>query len=121
MKRLLLISITAVLIFCSCKSLHKTQQGALIGMKSAVGAEVKRAGEEIDVTFGSGMLFPTKSAELNMAAKNDLAKLTEILNKYPDTYIHVKGYTDNNGTTDHNPALSEKRAKEVSGNLVLKE
>lgn len=123
------------------KALHNTALGAIIGatvggvaggiigkkmdeqakeIEKIPGAEVKRVGEGINVTFESGVLFATNSADLNMAAKDNLAKLTDVLNKYPDTYVRVEGHTDNTGTSDYNLHLSEKRAREVSDYLVLK-
>jgi outer membrane protein OmpA-like peptidoglycan-associated protein len=103
--------------------------GGLIGKKmddqakeiaKIPGAEVQRVGEGINVTFESGVLFATNSADLNTTAKDNLAKLTEVLNKYPDTYVRVEGHTDNAGTTEYNLGLSEKRAKEVTAYLALK-
>lgn len=123
------------------KALNNTALGAIIGatvggvaggiigkkmdaqakeIETIPGAEVKRVGEGINVTFESGVLFATNSSELNMAAKDNLAKLTDVLNKYPDTYVRVEGHTDNVGTDDYNLMLSEKRAKEVSAYLAAK-
>lgn len=123
------------------KALHNTALGAIIGatvggvaggiigkkmdeqakeIEKIPGADVKRVGEGINVTFESGVLFATNSSELNVASKENLVKLTDVLNKYPDTYIRVEGHTDNTGTTDYNLGLSEKRAKEVSGYLIAK-
>ena len=123
------------------KALNNTALGAIIGaavggvaggiigkkmdeqakeLENIPGADVKRVGEGINITFESGVLFATNSAELNMAAKDNLAKLTDVLNKYPDTYVRVEGHTDNTGTDDYNLTLSEKRAKEVTNYLTLK-
>ena len=123
------------------KALNNTALGAIIGatvggvaggiigkkmddqakeMEKIPGADVKRVGEGINVTFESGVLFATNSAELNMGAKENLAKLTGILNKYPDTYVRVEGHTDNTGTDDYNLNLSEKRAKDVTNYLALR-
>ena len=100
------------------KALNNTALGAIIGaavggvaggiigkkmdeqakeLENIPGADVKRVGEGINITFESGVLFATNSAELNMAAKENLAKLTDVLNKYPDTYVRVEGHTDNTG------------------------
>ena len=121
------------------KALNNTALGAIIGaavggvaggiigkkmdeqakeIENIPGAEVKRVGEGINVTFESGVLFAVNSADLNMASKDNLAKLTEVLNKYPDTYVRVEGHTDNTGSDDYNLSLSEKRAKEVTNYLT---
>ncbi|MCW3088403.1 MAG: hypothetical protein JWQ78_1789 [Sediminibacterium sp.] len=123
------------------KALNNTALGAIIGatvggvaggiigkkmdaqakeIANIPGAEVQRVGEGINVTFESGVLFATNSADLNAASKDNLAKLTEILNKYPDTYVRVEGHTDDTGAADYNLSLSEKRAKEVSSYLAAK-
>lgn len=122
------------------KALNNTALGAIIGatvggvtggiigkkmdeqakeIEKIPGAEVQRVGEGINVTFESGVLFAVNKADLNAAAKDNLARLTEVLNKYPDTYVRVEGHTDNTGAADYNLTLSEKRAKEVSNFLVL--
>ena len=121
------------------KALNNTALGAIIGaavggvaggiigkkmddqakeIENIPGAEVKRVGEGINVTFESGVLFAVNSADLNMTAKDNLAKLTDILNKYPDTYVRVEGHTDNTGTSEYNLTLSEKRAREVTNYLT---
>jgi len=77
-------------------------------------AKVERVGEGIKITFDSGILFETNSYELQSGAKANIASLAKILNKYPDTNILIEGDTDNEGTTDHNQTLSERRAQAVA-------
>ena len=77
-------------------------------------ANVERVGEGIKITFDSGILFATNSYELQSGAKANIASLSKILNKYPDTNILIEGDTDNEGTTDHNQTLSERRAQAVA-------
>lgn len=78
------------------------------------GAEVTRVGEGINVTFDSGVLFALDSDELNTDSQTKLNDLTNILNKYPDTYILVEGHTDASGSKSHNNKLSKERAQSVS-------
>src|SRR5262249_16920798 len=77
-------------------------------------AKVERVGEGIKITFESGILFNTNSAELLPPAQADIAKLSTIVNKYPDTNILIEGHTDSTGSTDYNQKLSEKRAESVA-------
>ena len=77
-------------------------------------AKVERVGEGIKLTFDSGILFVTNSSELQPAAKANIESLAKILNKYPDTNILIEGDTDNEGTTDYNQRLSERRAQSVA-------
>lgn len=86
-------------------------------MAKIPGAEVKRVGEGINVTFESGVLFGVDKSALTADAQTKIRDLSAILNKNPDTYILIEGHTDNTGTNNHNMALSERRAKAVSGYL----
>lgn len=81
------------------------------------GAEVKRVGEGINVTFEEGVLFGYDRFDITSSAENKLEQLAEILNKYPDTYVLVEGHTDSKGTDSYNETLSEKRALAVSDEL----
>ncbi|PRY10404.1 outer membrane protein OmpA-like peptidoglycan-associated protein [Pontibacter ummariensis] len=77
-------------------------------------AEVERVGEGIKLTFDSGILFETNSAELQPKARTEIAELAETLKKYPDTNILIEGHTDNTGTREYNQRLSERRAQAVA-------
>ncbi|MGE5399157.1 MAG: OmpA family protein [Ignavibacteriales bacterium] len=98
--------------------------GALIGnymdrqaeemRKDIDGARIERVGEGIKITFQSGILFQTNKADLQPQAKDDIAKLSQILNKYPDTNILIEGHTDSDGSDAYNQTLSEKRAASVA-------
>jgi outer membrane protein OmpA-like peptidoglycan-associated protein len=84
-------------------------------MKSDVeGAKVERIGEGIKITFDSGILFKTNSAELQPQAKTNIEKLARILTKYPDTDILIEGHTDSDGAEAYNQKLSERRAEAVA-------
>lgn len=78
------------------------------------GAEVKRVGEGINVTFESGVLFAVNQATLTPEAQSKVRHLAEIFTKYPDSYILIEGHTDATGSDSHNMALSERRAKSVA-------
>ena len=98
--------------------------GALIGrnmdkqaaeMKQKVeDANVQRVGEGIKITFASGILFKTGSADLQPEAKQNVEKLAQILKEYPDTNILIEGHTDSDGTDAFNQKLSERRAQAVA-------
>jgi outer membrane protein OmpA-like peptidoglycan-associated protein len=100
--------------------------GGLIGRKmdkqaeeieKIPGAEVKRVGEGINVTFETGVLFAYDSDDLSADARKKLGDLANILNKYPDTYVLVEGHTDATGTDDYNMDLSRRRASSVASYL----
>jgi len=82
--------------------------------KDIEGAKIERVGEGIKITFDSGILFDVNSTALKPDARTNIAKLSKILQKYPDTNILVEGHTDATGTTEYNQSLSEKRASAVA-------
>jgi outer membrane protein OmpA-like peptidoglycan-associated protein len=118
------------------RSLGNTAMGAIIGaavggttgavigrkmdkqaeeMKQVLGdAEVKRVGEGIVVEFKEKILFAFNSSDLGPNSQAGLGKLTEVLQKYPDTNIEVIGHTDDKGSDAYNQTLSEKRAASVA-------
>jgi outer membrane protein OmpA-like peptidoglycan-associated protein len=85
------------------------------------GAEVKRVGEGINVTFEEGVLFGYDKYDITTSAEKKLQELATILNKYPDTYVLVEGHTDATGTDEYNLSLSRKRAESVSDELREKD
>ena len=103
--------------------------GVIIGKKmdkqaeelrnSIPGAQVERVGEGINVVFdqGAGIYFASNGTAINTDTKNVLNKLSEVLNKYPDTNLFVVGHTDSDGAADYNLSLSFKRANAVADYL----
>ena len=104
--------------------------GAIIGRKMDKAAEelqtdmknarVERVGEGIKVTFDSGILFDTNSANLRAASEADITKMAAILQKYADTNVLVEGHTDNSGSDAINQPLSERRAQAVAASTIAK-
>ena len=86
--------------------------------KELEGAEVKRVGEGIQVTFDSGLLFDVGKATLKPETKANLNKMSESLKKYPDTDVLVEGHTDSTGSEEMNLQLSKQRAQSVSNYLA---
>ncbi len=81
------------------------------------GATVERVGEGIKITFDSGLLFAVDKSDLQPEAKQNLANLAVILQKYPDTDILIEGHTDSTGSEEHNMTLSQNRANSVANEL----
>lgn len=81
------------------------------------GADVKRVGEGINVTFESGVLFAVDQSVINPNAQSKIKELANVFTKYPDSYILIEGHTDASGSDSHNMTLSEERAKAVASFL----
>lgn len=109
-----------------------TAAGALIGKKMDKKAEELETALEnakvetvtdannlqaIRVTFDSGILFATNSAELNNNSRAALKEFAAQMADLPDTDISVQGHTDNTGTREVNERLSLQRAKAVGSYL----
>jgi outer membrane protein OmpA-like peptidoglycan-associated protein len=82
------------------------------------GARVERVGEGIRITFDSGLMFDVDSYDLREQSRENLSRLAEVLNRYPDTNILIEGHTDSTGTREHNISLSEHRANSVAHYLA---
>lgn len=113
-----------------------TGAGALIGkhmdkVKAEAEAELNNAKVEevtdanglkaVKITFDSGLLFNTSSAELSAASKANLDKLATLMKKYSSCAIDVYGHSDNQGwrnataeeSEQKNMQLSQQRAQSV--------
>lgn len=85
------------------------------------GAEVERVGEGIKLVLGENSVrFDTNKSSLTATAKQNLDKLVNVFNEYPDTNIQIFGYTDSTGAVDYNLKLSEQRAQSVKDYLSSK-
>lgn len=81
-------------------------------------AETKRTEQGIITKLKSDILFDTGKSNLKPAAQENITKLANILKKYPENVITVKGYTDSQGSDVVNKTLSEKRAAAVKDYLA---
>jgi outer membrane protein OmpA-like peptidoglycan-associated protein len=64
------------------------------------------------------MFFDYDSDRLKPGAYNELNRITNVLNQYPQTTILVEGHTDSRGSDQYNQQLSERRAQSVKNALV---
>lgn len=64
------------------------------------------------------VLFDTNKFTLKPDAQVRLAKISTILQLYPNLKVQVEGYTDSTGTPAYNQTLSENRADSVRNFLV---
>ncbi|WP_291878267.1 OmpA family protein [Leptospira sp.] len=80
---------------------------------------VKVRTSEDGIVFSlDSILFDFNDSKLKPDAESAVAKIADILKKYPDREIRVSGHTDNIGKKEYNQKLSEERAKSVLHSLV---
>ncbi|MFD2098560.1 OmpA family protein [Flagellimonas iocasae] len=86
------------------------------------GAEVKRVGEGINVTFNedAGVYFDTNKSDIKGTSANTLDRLAGIFKEYPKSNILVEGHTDSAGSDEYNWKLSQQRAESVTNYLISK-
>ena len=82
-------------------------------------AETKRTEMGLITKMKSDILFDTGKADLKPMAVDNLKKMAEIMKKYPENVLTVKGFTDNTGTSEINEKLSQARAVAVKKQLAL--
>lgn len=81
-------------------------------------AETKRTENGLVSKLKSDILFDSGKAALKPTASQNLGKMAEIMKKYPENVLTVKGYTDTTGSADRNRTLSEERAAAVKNQLI---
>lgn len=82
------------------------------------GVTIQRVEEGIAVSFDSGLLFGFDSAELRPEARDNLNKLTKIIDRDDDTVLMIVGHTDSKGSESYNSKLSEQRAEAAASYMV---
>lgn len=82
------------------------------------GVTIQRVEEGIAVSFDSGILFGFDSSTLRPEARENLEKLSEILNDDDETVLMVVGHTDSTGDEDYNMRLSERRAQSAADYMI---
>jgi outer membrane protein OmpA-like peptidoglycan-associated protein len=90
-------------------------------LKKIQGIEnVKQERDRLIATMSNSLLFDVNSAIIKPGAIDGLTQVADVLNRYPETTIIVKGYTDSTGTEAYNQELSERRAKSVANFMIGK-
>jgi outer membrane protein OmpA-like peptidoglycan-associated protein len=93
-------------------------------LEKVPGAEVrveeKDGTQQLVLTMTSSLLFETNSFDISRG-RDSLDQIAETLNKYPESRVVVKGYTDSRGTEDYNLQLSQRRADAVKNYLIAKQ
>ena len=92
-----------------------------MAMRQAVagveGASVQRNMNTLALTFKSDVMFDTGSAVLKAGAYDEINRVAQVMNQYPETTIQIAGHTDSVGAESTNQVLSERRAEAVKNAL----
>jgi outer membrane protein OmpA-like peptidoglycan-associated protein len=82
------------------------------------GANIQRNADMLAVTFKSDVLFATNSEALKAGSYDEISRVAQVLNQYPETTIMIAGHTDSTGSDTYNQQLSERRAMSVKNALT---
>ncbi len=93
------------------------QEAALRKQLQGTGVDVVREGNNITLDMPSGITFGFNSSDVNAQFYPVLDKVSATLSEYNQTTVNVVGHTDSIGSEAANQALSERRARSVSGYL----
>jgi outer membrane protein OmpA-like peptidoglycan-associated protein len=80
--------------------------------------EVERVRDDLlKLTLANEVSFEVDSAVVRPAFEPTLAKVAEVLTRYPDNRVTIIGHTDSTGSDSHNQSLSQRRAAAVAAEL----
>lgn len=74
--------------------------------------------EKMKYCIALNIEFDIDRAEVRLQYREEVAKVGDFMNKYPDTTAVIEGYTDEVGSDEYNMQLSERRAESVVNYLV---
>ena len=78
---------------------------------------VSNTDKYVKIMLRDSMVFETNKATPTYEAARKIAKISDVLKKYPNTIVQVVGFTDSRGSYEYNQKLSEQRASNV-GNTI---
>ncbi len=100
--------------------------GALIGHRMdkqrqelAKIAQTRRTDNGLVAKLNSDILFNSGSSRLKPGAKITLERMAQIIRKYPEDVLTVRGYTDSTGSLALNDRISTDRARAVKYRLMV--
>jgi len=67
----------------------------------------------LDSLFNTQIYFKTDKSWVGLKSAKKLDRVVELMKKYPEVKIHLKGYTDYRNTVEYNSKLSFKRVHNV--------
>ena len=95
------------------------QQNQLQQQMQGTGVDVNRVDQgTLQLNIPDSVLFATNQSQLNQQAYNTLSQIAQTLQQYPNTIVHVYGFTDGSGTNQYNQQLSQQRAQNAAQYLT---
>ena len=94
------------------------QETAMREAMSESGVGVRRQGNDLLLIMPGDVTFDTNSSSIKPDFYRILNDASEVLNRYPATYVDVVGHADSTGPDDYNQRLSEQRASSVGSYLI---
>lgn len=82
------------------------------------GVRVVRQGQDIKLIMPANVTFEVNSSTINQHFYETLNSVALVLNEFGNTRLKVFGFTDSQGSFEHNQLLSEDRARSVSSYLI---
>jgi len=80
--------------------------------------EIKKQLDEKGHVAIYGILFDLDKASLKPESEKSLREIVKLMRNYPDLKLELQGHTDNQGSTEYNLDLSQRRAEAVKAYLV---
>ena len=97
-------------------------QSAMASSIAANQASINRASQDLLMaTFKSDVFFDLNSFTLKPGAYNELNRVADALNRFPQTNVQVQGHTDRSGSEQYNMELSQRRANAVVNYLIQRQ
>lgn len=84
------------------------------------GTTVQRQQNNLSINMKSDVLFDTASSLIKPGGNDEIARIADILNRYPQTRVTIEGHTDSTGSESGNMKLSEERTKAVGEALMAR-
>jgi len=87
-------------------------------LAQAESSSTKKSIDVLTVTFKSDFLFDVNSSTIMAGANDEIERVAQVLNQYPQTTIRIAGHTDSTGSDAYNQKLSERRAMAIKDALA---
>jgi outer membrane protein OmpA-like peptidoglycan-associated protein len=100
--------------------MDRQEQDLRNAMAASEYASLQRSQDVLIATFKSDVFFDFNSSILKPGGYSEITRISNVLNKYPQTTIRVEGHTDSVGSESYNQQLSRNRADAVANTLVQK-